>query len=137
MQQKTTKTIHALLVDDETEFTSTLSKRLNRLGMVTKTAADGSEGFGILETTRFDVVVLDINMPGVNGLQTLKAIKQCFHEVEVIILTGHGGIPEAHEAIRVGAFDFLFKPTRFEKLAAQITKAANKSGNHRPTRAVA
>lgn len=122
---KRDKPIHVLLVDDEIDFTSTLSKRLVRQGMVVDTAADGSEGYRLLEESRFDVVVLDVRMPGVDGLQMLKAIKQRFHGVAVILLTGHGSMHDAMRSMNLGAFDFLHKPVRFEELSQRIADAAH------------
>lgn len=137
MQQNTMKTIKVLLVDDEQDLTSTLSKRLNRMSIDASTASDGTEAFAMLENEHYDVVVLDINMPGINGLQILKAIKQNFPKIEVIMLTGAGGIREARQALQANAFDFLFKPTRFEKLTERIIKATFKPGANHPTSAVA
>jgi len=124
MRRKKSGKIRTLLVDDEKSLTSTLSKRFSRRGMEVATASDATEAFGFLETCHFNVVVLDLNMPGIDGLQTLKAIKQCFHGVEVIIQTGDGGMAEARMAFHAGAFDFLFKPVLFNKLIAKIEEAA-------------
>ncbi|QJB57448.1 response regulator [Pseudodesulfovibrio sp. zrk46] len=118
--------IRVLLVDDEPDFTSVLSKRLSRTGMEVATASDACEAYGTLDRCPFDVAVVDINMPGIDGIQTLKAVKRSFREVEVIILTGHGTIHEAGQALHSGAFDFLFKPVSFEQLASRIRDAAGR-----------
>lgn len=119
------KPIRVLLVDDEVDFTATLAKRLGRHGMDVTTAADGSEAYALLETGVFDVVVLDYRMPGVDGLQSLKAFKHRFHRPEVILLTGHGTMNNAMRAMNHGAFDFLHKPVRFDELTRRIAEAAN------------
>jgi len=117
------RSIHVLLVDDEQDFTFTLSKRLFRRGMSVTTAADGTEAFGMIESDTPDVVVLDIDMPGLDGLQTLRAIRKSFHGVEVILLTGGGSLSEELEAFQVGAFDFLRKPTDANQLTCRINAA--------------
>lgn len=116
--------IQVLLVDDETDFTSALAKRLERRGFVISTAADASEAFASLEKSPVDVVVLDVKMPGMDGLQTLKAIKANFPGVEVILLTGHAGMTDAIESMYSGAFDFLIKPASLELLVCKIQDAA-------------
>lgn len=119
--------IRVLLVDDEQEFTQILSKRLTRSGMTVFTAHDGDEAYDALHVVDFDAVVLDINMPGVDGIQTLKAIRRSFPEVAVMLHTGAGTINEAHQARQAGAFDFLFKPMPFKALELKIRAAADKT----------
>lgn len=116
--------IRVLLVDDEEGFTSALSKRLERRGFVVSVAAGAAAGFAHLENTSCDVVVLDVKMPGVNGMQALKTFKSHFHGVEVILLTGHADITDAMDSMRSGAYDFLLKPTPFEVLQGRIRDAA-------------
>ncbi|QGY42030.1 response regulator [Pseudodesulfovibrio cashew] len=115
--------IRVLLVDDESEFTAVMAKRLGRLGMAVETATDGYEAYCILERAPVDVVVLDVLMPGLDGVQTLKALRRRFPGVPVIMLTGQGSVLDGIKAIRAGAFDFLFKPTEAEELAARIREA--------------
>lgn len=133
--------IRVLLVDDETDFTSVLSKRMSRQGLAVSTASDGSEAHGLLESRPFDVVVLDVDMPGVNGVHVLKSIKEQYPEVEVIMLTGRASIPEALKCRSAGAFDFLFKPTETSDLIEVIVAAAGSriprtDGNRPATMAV-
>lgn len=123
--------IRVLLVDDEQDLTQALSKRLTRKGLIVQAAADGDEAFDALSRDRFDVVVLDINMPNVDGMQTLKAIRISFPEVAVILHTGAGTITEARKAIQLGAFDFLFKPMPFDGLVVKIRDAAESVGGQR------
>lgn len=75
-----------------------------------KTASDGNEGLGLIESEAFDVVVLDVKMPGMSGMQVLKAIKGRFPDIEVILLSGHADMDDAVDSLAFGAFDFLVKP---------------------------
>ena len=119
--------IRVLLVDDEKEFTSTLSKRLERRGLSVSVASEATEAFACLDNASFDVVVLDVKMPDVDGLQALKSFKNHFPGVEVILLTGHADMSDAVKSMHSGAFDFLVKPTPFELLLCKIRDAAELS----------
>lgn len=116
--------VRVLLVDDEQELAQTLAKRLRRHNMTVGTAHDGNLAYEAMHREKFDVVVLDINMPEVDGIQTMKAIRTSFPEVAVIIHTGAGTINEAQRAIEAGAFDFLFKPVDIKQLTSRIHAAA-------------
>lgn len=122
------ESIRILLVDDEQDYTLALSRRMTRRGLHVDTASDGYEAFDALHAGNYDVVVLDINMPGIDGMQTLKAIRKSVHGVPVILHTGAGTINEAQKALRAGAFDFLFKPVHFEDLMNRILDAAESMG---------
>ncbi|WP_319470498.1 response regulator [uncultured Pseudodesulfovibrio sp.] len=122
------RTYRVLLVDDEEAFTSALSKRLSRRGLDVKTASDGNEGLGLIESEAFDVVVLDVKMPGMSGMQVLKAIKGRFPDIEVILLSGHADMDDAVDSLAFGAFDFLVKPTSTERLLCRILDAAKAVG---------
>lgn len=115
--------IKILLVDDEIEFTSTLSERLELRGYDAKTAEDGESGIGRIMAEEFDIVVLDLMMPGLSGLETLKQIKVINSELPVILLTGHGSTKEGMEGMRLGAFDYLMKPLDIDELIKKITMA--------------
>lgn len=118
--------ISILIVDDETEFASTLAKRLDRLGARAATAAGGVEAFSELEAGPVDVVLLDVNMPDLNGLETLKIIRKNFPAAEVILLTGEGDMTRHMQALEAGAFDFLHKPIPLERLWKRIRDAAGR-----------
>lgn len=118
--------IRILIVDDEAEFASTLAKRLDRLGAVTATAAGGVEAFSRLEAAPADVVLLDVNMPDLSGLETLKIIRKNFPGTEVILLTGEGDMARHMRALEAGAFDFLHKPIPLERLWKRIREAAGR-----------
>jgi len=116
-----------LLVDDEAAFIEALGQRLDRRGLKVTTALSGSEALQKLdEDTRLDVVILDVIMPGMDGVQTLKAIKAAHPLVEVIMLTGHATVETAIEGMKLGALDYLMKPCDLEILMAKVREAKNK-----------
>jgi DNA-binding NtrC family response regulator len=112
-----------LLVDDEKEFRSTLAERLRLRGIQVNEAGSGEEAFHIIEADVPQIVVLDVLMPGIGGLQVLKRIKAEHPEIEVILLTGLGTTEEGRE---LGAFDYLLKPVKIEKLIEKIGEALEK-----------
>ncbi len=112
-----------LLVDDEEDFVEMLSLRLKELGEKVSVAYSGQEGLDTLENTHIDVVILDIKMPGMDGIQTLREIKKRFPLVEVIMLTGHGSTETAVEGMKLGAFDYLLKPADFSDLSTKLEGA--------------
>lgn len=114
--------IKVLMVDDEEKFRSTTEKILQRKGFQTVLAASGEEAIDRLDEQP-DVVILDVKMPGMDGHQTLKEIKKRLPDVPVIMLTGHGALPSAREALDEGAFDYLAKPCDINILAAKIEDA--------------
>lgn len=115
--------IRVLLVDDEVDFATVVSKRLTRQGLSVYTVEDGVEAYTLMETRMFDVVVLDLLMPGPDGLQTLKAIRKRFPLMPVLLLTGTGGIGDAMKSAKAGAFDFLTKPIGMAELLSRIQSA--------------
>lgn len=112
-----------LLVDDEKEFADVLGERLESRGFSVKTAASGDEALVLLVRNAFDVIVLDVQMPGKNGIETLNEIKRLDPLLEVLMLTGHGTIQTAIEGMKLGAYDFLLKPTDLAELVGKILKA--------------
>jgi len=112
-----------LLVDDEKDFVEMLSLRLLESGEKVSAAYSGKECLDRLENTSIDVVVLDIKMPGMDGIETLREIKKRFPLVEVILLTGHGSTETAVEGMKLGAFDYLMKPADFDDLTAKLEGA--------------
>ena len=114
--------IKVLMVDDEVQFRATTKKILNKRGFDTILADSGEEAIEKL-TEKPDVVILDIKMPGMDGHQALKEIKKHSPDLPVIMLTGHGALPSAQEALAEGAFDYLSKPCDINLLAGKITDA--------------
>ncbi len=99
-----------LLVDDEERFRTTLAKRLKEKGLEVAAVGSGQEALEEINKESFDVIILDIKMPGMDGIETLGEIKRKNPLVEVILLTGHGTIDTAIEGMRLGAYDYLMKP---------------------------
>ncbi|WP_319584051.1 response regulator [uncultured Pseudodesulfovibrio sp.] len=118
-----TAPVRILLVDDETAFVETLAKRLGHLGASVRTAEGGIEAYAILESEPMDVVLLDMHMPDLNGLETLKIIRKNFPATEVILLTGEGDMTRHMQCLEAGAFDFLLKPVPLERLWKRILDA--------------
>lgn len=115
-----------LLVDDEKDFVEMLAMRLEEAGEQVTPAHSGHECLVALEKDSFDVVILDIKMPGMSGIQTLRKVKNAFPLVEVILLTGHGTTETAVEGMKLGAFDYLLKPAEFDDLTAKLEGAKQK-----------
>jgi DNA-binding NtrC family response regulator len=117
------KDIKVLVVDDEVAFANTLSQRLQMRDMIVGTAYDGEEALSMLKKEEPDVMVLDLRMPGMQGMDVLRETKKAYPLVQVIVLTGHGTDKDAEEARRLGGFDFLNKPADIDHLERKIRKA--------------
>ena len=115
-----------LLVDDEKDFIEMLSMRLEEAGEKVTAAYDGRECLAKLGQQEIDVVILDIKMPGMDGIQVLREIKNHHPLVEVILLTGHGTTDTAVEGMKLGAFDYLLKPADFADLTTKVEGARKK-----------
>jgi signal transduction histidine kinase len=124
MENKTDEKIRVLLVDDETGFRRTIAKRLGKRQMAVIQASNGEGCMEILEKEPVDVVVLDVKMPGMDGIETLKAIKQAYsRKIQVILLTGNAAVGDGIEGIKAGAFDYLTKPVEIDHLINKIMQA--------------
>jgi DNA-binding NtrC family response regulator len=119
---------NVLLIDDETAFLDAMRRRLEKRNFSVETATGGMQGLEMIETSanRIEVVVLDVKMPGMDGIETLCEIKRKFPLVEVIMLTGHATVNSAIEGMKRGAFDYLMKPADIEGFTAKIVEAAEK-----------
>ncbi len=128
--------INILLVDDERDFVEILSLRLTDAGHRVRTAFSGQEALAVLAETEgdalpeIDVIILDIKMPGMDGIETLKQIKAKHPVVEVILLTGHGAVDTAIKGLKSGAFDYLLKPADFEELTTKMEAARKQKDAH-------
>ena len=120
------ETIRLLLVDDENHFRQTLAKRLAKRGLASDQAANGNDCLSILEKKAMDVVVLDVKMPGMSGIEVLQHIRDNYPKTEVILLTGHATTSDGVEGIKSGAFDYLVKPIELEHLFNKIIQAYQK-----------
>ncbi len=112
-----------LLVDDEIEFVTTLSNRLGMRGIKTDIAYDGKQALEHVKKEEPDVIVLDLKMPGLHGMEVLRQLSKTNPKIQVVILTGHGTDRDEEEAKRLKAFDYLRKPTDIENLADRIRGA--------------
>ena len=120
-----------LLVDDEVPFVDTMIKRLTKRNMDVLPAYGGEEALKKLaEHKRVEVVILDVKMPGMDGIETLKEIKKGFPFVEVIMLTGPATVESAIEGMKLGAFDYLMKPSDIDLLVEKVTEAAAAKRRH-------
>jgi DNA-binding NtrC family response regulator len=123
--------VKVMVVDDEVLFVETLSKRLAKRNLGVVRAYSGLEALEKLrQEDDIDIVVLDVKMPGMTGIDTLREIKKSYPLVEVIILTGHASVSSAIEGMKLGAFDYLLKPCDMDQLMAKIAEAEAKKARH-------
>jgi DNA-binding NtrC family response regulator len=116
--------MRVLFVDDEEELVSAVVERLDLRGVEAVGVTSGAAALQRIEERDFEVVVLDVKMPGLGGLDVIKRIKQRHPAVQVVMLTGHGSSEDAEEGLRLGAFDYLQKPIDIEVLLEVLRKAA-------------
>lgn len=115
-----------LLVDDEVEFASALAERLQLRNYEVKTANNALEALGLIHGFLPDVVILDLRIPGMDGIETLRTIKKLDPTIEVIMLTGHGDMKSVEEGMKSGAFEYIMKPVDIGELTPKIDKAQKK-----------
>jgi len=115
-----------LLVDDEEDFLETLSSRLELRGLKVSAVTSGEQAISEAKQQEYDAIVVDLSMPGIDGLETLRRIKADNPNAEIIMLTGHGSIQSGVEAMKLGAGDFLQKPVELSELMAKIGEAKTK-----------
>jgi DNA-binding NtrC family response regulator len=117
--------IHLLLVDDEFSFVEVMSQRLLKRGFMVTAAVSGQDALNRLQADKnIEVVILDVKMPGMDGIDTLQMIIKNHPLVKIIMLTGHATITSAINAMKLGAFDYLMKPCDIKELVFKVTKAA-------------
>lgn len=120
-----------MLVDDEVPFVETMTKRLVKRSLKVLTAFSGEEAMQRLaENTHVDVIILDVKMPGMDGIETLKQIRMAHPLMEVIMLTGHATVETSIEGMRQGAYDYLMKPCDMEVLMEKVEEATRKKRDH-------
>lgn len=122
--------VKVLLVDDEEQFVEALAMRLEARGYAVATVFNGDQALSHLKAKDVDVVILDVLMPGLSGIDTLREIKKLRPLTEVFMLTGHATVETAIEGMKLGAFDYLMKPTEIENLVEKITKAYKRKAEH-------
>jgi DNA-binding NtrC family response regulator len=115
-----------LLVDDEVEFASALAERLQLRNYDVKTANNALEALSVIHTHLPDVIILDLKIPGMDGIETLKTIKKIDPTIEVIMLTGHGDVESVAEGMKSGVFEYIMKPVDIGELTVKIDNAMKK-----------
>ncbi|WP_374281172.1 response regulator [Desulfovibrio sp.] len=121
--------MRALFVDDEVEFLELMHKRLSRRGMDVVTAPDGQTALNLLDQAMqagqtFEIVVMDVRMPGMDGLETLRHMKEKAPKIPVILLTGHACMGVAVQGLDLGAYDYMLKPVAISELIIKMEEAA-------------
>ena len=124
------KEIKVLLVDDEEDFVKSLSERIKMRDLDSDVALNGEEALKLVGDDVPDVMVLDLKMPGIDGMEVLRRIKKAYPQVQVIMLTGHGSEKDEKEARRLGAFEYLEKPTSIDTLIKYIKRAFKSFDKH-------
>ena len=117
------KDMKVLLLDDEEEFVKALAERLKMRDLRSDTVLDGEEALSFVEDQEPDVMVLDLKMPGIDGMEVLRQVRKAYPKIQVIILTGHGTEKHEEEAKRLGAFDYLEKPVNLDVLVKKMKAA--------------
>ena len=112
-----------LIVDDEEKFADYLNKRLSNRDYDVAVALSGEEALEKIKNAKFDVVILDVLMPGMDGIETLRSIKKLKPLTEVIMLTGHASVESGVEGMKIGAYDYLMKPCDIDELVSKLNKA--------------
>lgn len=120
------KEFKVLMVDDEEDFVKTLAERMQMRDLDSDVALSGEAALQIVEDQVPDVMVLDLKMPGIDGMEVLRRVRKAYPQVQVVILTGHGSEKDEAEARRLGAFAYLQKPVDIEKLIITLKNAYKK-----------
>ena len=121
-----------LLIDDETAFLDAMARRLQKRDFDILTATSGMEAMEVLsnDSEKIEVVILDVKMPGMDGIETLAEIKRKYPLIEVVMLTGHATVSSAIDGMKQGAFDYLMKPCDMDVLLEKVNDAAAKKRRH-------
>jgi len=119
-----------LVIDDEPDFLETIVKRLVKRKMDAKGVGSGEDALGLIENESFDVAILDMRMPGMDGIETLKELKRKSPLTEVIMLTGHASVESGMQGMQFGAFDYMIKPADFEELVEKVNQAGERRRLH-------
>lgn len=125
-RKASTETLKVLFVDDEEDFVRTMAERMEMREVGSEVALDGEQALQMLEEELPDVMVLDLRMPGIDGMEVLRRVKKLYPDLEVIIMTGHGSDQDEKEARRLGAFEYLRKPVDINRLMEVVRSAGRK-----------
>lgn len=123
MEQPAERKIKLLIVDDEVQFLDSIAQRLELRGFEVVKASRGEQAVAAAQTQKFDLAILDLKMPGMNGREVLEVLKREHKYLEVIMLTGHGSVESAVECTKLGAFGYLPKPYELEHLIEVLKQA--------------
>jgi DNA-binding NtrC family response regulator len=115
--------LRVLLIDDEEELVSTLAERLKLRGIAVEGVTSGADAFGHFQEKKFDVVVLDMKMPGIGGLEVMRRIRKEQPGVKFVLMTGRGSLEEGEEGMKEGASAYLLKPINIEDLIEKMMEA--------------
>src|SRR5690606_24765260 len=132
----TNETAHVLVVDDEGAIRYSVSKTLQRVGYNVNEAASGEEALEMMKADRYDVVLTDIRMPGLTGVELLKRIKDIAPDAIVILMTGYASLGTAVEALRLGAHDYLIKPSSSQDIRQSVARGVERARNLKRRRAL-
>ncbi len=121
---------NVLLVDDEADYLDTLVKRMKKREVSVFGVGSGEEALNYLDHHGVDVVVLDVRMPGMDGIETLREVKRRYPLIEVIMLTGHANLEVAIEGMELGAFDYMMKPIDIDELLYKLQDASKRKSIH-------
>ncbi len=124
------KDFKVLVVDDEKDFLEMTVNRMLKRNLSCEGAASGEEAVEKIANGRFDVVLLDVKMPGMDGIETLREIKKLKPLVEVVMLTGHASVESGIDGMKLGAFDYLMKPIELDTLLEKLESAYDKKCIH-------
>ncbi len=124
--KKNEDTLNVLFVDDEVDYLETLMKRMKKRNISVCGRNSGEEALELLKRDPVDIVIMDVKMPGMDGIQTLREIKKQYPTIEVIMLTGHASVEVAIDGMKLGAFDYLLKPIKIDQLLYKIQDAYKK-----------
>jgi len=123
-------TMRLLVVDDEEDFRETMVNRLCKRDIDASGAESGEKAVQLVDKYLYDVIILDVKMPGMDGIETLREIKKIKPLTEVIMLTGHATVESGIEGMKLGAFDYVLKPADFDGLLVKINQAYQKKADH-------
>lgn len=118
--------MHILVVDDEHEFLELMNNRLQKRGFTVECASNGEKALELVKDHPFDAMVLDVKMPGIDGIEVLRRVKQMKPELPVLLLTGHASVEAAMTGVETGAVDYLLKPVPINDLIMRLRDIATR-----------
>lgn len=118
--------MHVLIVDDELEFLDLMQNRLHKRGFTVETASTGEKALQLVGTADYDAMVLDVKMPGIDGIEVLRRVKQLRPDLPVLLLTGHASMEAAMTGVKSGAVDYLLKPVPINDLIMRLRDIASR-----------